>query len=113
MSCPGGRWGPRRVRVTEWMAVVRAEDLYTTLHEDKSGAKDWVPGSRERPSSTSMTETSPLRGKFGPTRSGGAVGCFLPARDAESAAHGCTSRSRICRWLAAGAGGSLIRPGHG
>ena len=46
MSCPGGRWGPRRVRVTECVAVVRAEDLYTTLHEDKSGPKEWGPGSR-------------------------------------------------------------------
>src|SRR5687768_14370535 len=34
--CPGGRWGPRRTRVTECRAVLRAEDLYTELLKDKA-----------------------------------------------------------------------------
>ena len=29
--CPGGRWGPRRTRVTECWSLVRAEDVYTAL----------------------------------------------------------------------------------
>jgi hypothetical protein len=29
--CPAGRWGPRRTRVTECWAVLRAEDLYTDM----------------------------------------------------------------------------------
>jgi hypothetical protein len=29
--CPGGRWGPRRTRVTECWATLRAEDFYTAL----------------------------------------------------------------------------------
>lgn len=29
--CPGGRWGPRRTRVNECWALVRAEDVYTNL----------------------------------------------------------------------------------
>jgi hypothetical protein len=29
--CPGGRWGPRRVRTNECWALVRAEDLYSQL----------------------------------------------------------------------------------
>ena len=31
VSCPGGRWGRRRTRVTECWAVLRAEDAYTAL----------------------------------------------------------------------------------
>lgn len=31
---PGGRWGPRRVRVTECYSSLRAEDLYTALLRD-------------------------------------------------------------------------------
>jgi hypothetical protein len=30
-SCPSGRWGPRRCRVTECWATIRAEDVYTYL----------------------------------------------------------------------------------
>lgn len=29
--CASGRWGPRRVRVTQCLAVLRAEDLYTDV----------------------------------------------------------------------------------
>ena len=29
--CPGGRWGPRRVRTAECQSIVRAENLYTQL----------------------------------------------------------------------------------
>ena len=32
--CPSGRWGPRRVRVSECWAVLRAEDVYTSLLRD-------------------------------------------------------------------------------
>src|SRR5204863_3725997 len=32
--CPGGRWGRRRVRVTECRAVLTAETLYTFLLRD-------------------------------------------------------------------------------
>lgn len=35
--CPGGRWGPRRTRVTECYAVLRAEEVYTALLKDGSG----------------------------------------------------------------------------
>jgi hypothetical protein len=31
--CPGGRWGPRRTRVTECRAILRAEEVYTALLE--------------------------------------------------------------------------------
>ena len=31
VSCPSGRWGRRRTRVTECWAVLRAEDVYTSL----------------------------------------------------------------------------------
>lgn len=37
--CPGGRWGPRRTRVTECCGVIRAEDLYTALILDANGIK--------------------------------------------------------------------------
>ena len=36
--CPGGRWGPRRVRVTECLSVLRAEDVYTWLLTDNPKA---------------------------------------------------------------------------
>jgi hypothetical protein len=29
--CPGGRWGPRRTRVSECYSVLRAEDMYTEV----------------------------------------------------------------------------------
>src|SRR5262249_44072434 len=32
--CPAGRWGPRRVRVTECWAVLTAEHMYTELIRD-------------------------------------------------------------------------------
>jgi hypothetical protein len=54
--CPGGRWGPRRVRVTDCAVVVRAEDLYTTLHEDQSGPKNRGQVLAERLSFESMNE---------------------------------------------------------
>jgi hypothetical protein len=39
-----GRWGPRRVRVTECFAVLRAEDVYTgLLREDAARVR---PGAR-------------------------------------------------------------------
>lgn len=31
VSCPNGRWGRRRARVTECFVVLRAEDLYSVL----------------------------------------------------------------------------------
>lgn len=37
--CPGGRWGPRRTRVTECCGVIRAEELYTALILDNKGHK--------------------------------------------------------------------------
>jgi len=40
--CPGGRWGPRRVRVTECYAVLKAEILYTELL--KGDAERLAPG---------------------------------------------------------------------
>ena len=36
--CPGGRWGPRRTRVTECYAVIKAEDVYTAIFEQKGVA---------------------------------------------------------------------------
>lgn len=36
--CAGGRWGPRRVRVTECVSVLRAEDLYTALLKENASA---------------------------------------------------------------------------
>ena len=42
--CPGGRWGPRRTRVTECWAVLRAEEVYTAmLLDDASRVR---PGAR-------------------------------------------------------------------
>jgi len=42
--CPGGKWGPRRTRVTECWSMMRAEDVYTALLRDdaakvRSGAR--------------------------------------------------------------------------
>jgi hypothetical protein len=34
VNCPGGRWGPRRVRTSECYAVLKAEDCYTSLLAD-------------------------------------------------------------------------------
>lgn len=34
--CPSGRWGPRRVRVTECWGVLRAEEVYTRLLRDNA-----------------------------------------------------------------------------
>src|SRR5262245_10924647 len=42
--CPGGRWGPRRTRVTECWAILPAEDLYTALLQ--RNAKAVGPGAR-------------------------------------------------------------------
>ena len=36
VHCPGGRWGPRRVRTSECHAVLKAEDFYTALLKDDS-----------------------------------------------------------------------------
>lgn len=36
--CPGGRWGPRRVRVTECHTVMRAEAAYTWLLRENPAA---------------------------------------------------------------------------
>ena len=44
VTCPTGRWGRRRVRVTECWAVLRAEELYTALLRDD--AKAVAPGAR-------------------------------------------------------------------
>lgn len=46
--CPGGRWGPRRTRVTECYGVVRAEDVYTALifdNKDRSTPRPGIVGS--------------------------------------------------------------------
>ena len=58
--CPSGRWGPRRVRVSECWAVLRAEDLYTALlRDDLSRAR---PGARGEVSWTlRTTETEPIQ----------------------------------------------------
>ena len=42
--CPGGRWGPRRTRVTECWSLLRAEDVYTALLRDD--ASHVLPGAR-------------------------------------------------------------------
>jgi hypothetical protein len=42
--CPGGRWGPRRTRVSECYSVLRAEDVYTALLKD--GTRLIAPGGR-------------------------------------------------------------------
>ena len=42
--CPGGRWGPRRTRVTECWSMLRAEDVYTALLMDE--ASKVAPGAR-------------------------------------------------------------------
>jgi hypothetical protein len=42
--CPGGRWGPRRVRVGECWASVRAEDLYSGILRDDPARV--APGAR-------------------------------------------------------------------
>jgi hypothetical protein len=44
VHCAGGRWGPRRVRTNECCGVLKAEDWYTTLLDDKGGVLK--PGSR-------------------------------------------------------------------
>lgn len=44
VSCPGGRWGRRRTRVTECWAALRAEDNYTALLRDDATAVK--PGAR-------------------------------------------------------------------
>lgn len=36
VNCPDGRWGRRRVRVTECAGQVRAEDVYTALVRDNT-----------------------------------------------------------------------------
>jgi len=53
VSCPSGRWGRRRTRVTECWAVLRAEDVYTTLLRGSEpvaagghGDVIWTPGGR-------------------------------------------------------------------
>jgi hypothetical protein len=44
--CPGGRWGPRRIRTNECWATLRAEDVYDgLLREDAPAVK---PGTRDR-----------------------------------------------------------------
>lgn len=46
VSCPGGRWGRRRTRVTECWAVLRAEELYTELlRRDAAGVHPGAKGS--------------------------------------------------------------------
>jgi hypothetical protein len=43
-----GRWGPRRVRVTECWAVLKAEDVYTSLlRDDPNQARPGARGSVE------------------------------------------------------------------
>jgi hypothetical protein len=42
--CPGGRWGPRRVRVNECWSVFHAEDVYTRLLT--KDASNLGPGAR-------------------------------------------------------------------
>ena len=42
--CSGGRWGPRRVRTNECLAILRAEDWYTAILRDSPGRLG--PGSR-------------------------------------------------------------------
>lgn len=44
-NCPNGRWGRRRVRVTECWRVIRVEELYTALL--KLDAPTVVPGARD------------------------------------------------------------------
>ena len=44
VSCPGGRWGRRRLRVSQCWAMLRAEDLYTALLADNAAAV--APGAR-------------------------------------------------------------------
>lgn len=44
VSCPGGRWGRRRTRVTECYTLIRAEDVYAGLLAQKRAALG--PGTR-------------------------------------------------------------------
>jgi len=53
VSCPDGRWGRRRTRVTECWAVLRAEDVYTSMLRGPEpvaagshGNLTWAPGGR-------------------------------------------------------------------
>jgi len=46
--CPSGRWGPRRVRVTECWALLTAENVYTALlRDDMAKARPGGRGSVE------------------------------------------------------------------
>lgn len=47
MSCPGGRWGRRRVRVTECWYTLRAEVLYTELLESHPSCGPGLAGSAD------------------------------------------------------------------
>lgn len=42
--CPGGRWGPRRVRTSECRLRVRGEDVYTTLIRKAARGERLGPG---------------------------------------------------------------------
>jgi hypothetical protein len=46
VSCPGGRWGRRRTRVTECWTILKAEDFYTQLlREDAAKVRPGAAGS--------------------------------------------------------------------
>jgi hypothetical protein len=68
VRCPRGRWGPRRIRVTECWAVVRAEDSYTGLLRDDAtkvapgvrGTVTWILGKgRKKRSASAALEIRP------------------------------------------------------
>ena len=40
----GGRWGPRRVRVTECVLVIKAEEIYTVLLRQGMDVRPGVAG---------------------------------------------------------------------
>ena len=58
----GGRWGPRRIKVSECRAVLKAEEIYTDLLRDDSSRVR--PGGRGTVEWTLSGHSAPLSVKF-------------------------------------------------
>jgi hypothetical protein len=112
--CPGGRWGPRRVRTHECLAILFAESVYTALiKEAAKGEKRLRPGSQgtvafeianRRLEATWLVKANAIwrfgRVFFQCSRCGGlCTRLYLPLADSQLGCRQCYGLSYISRTL--------------
>ena len=97
-----GRWGPRRVRVTECWSILRAEDVYTGLLQDDAARV--APGARGIATFTAEGREFIASWEVRQNTVWPVGGCSCAAPDAACGVHASTSLCQNAHSRAGGAG---------